>query len=69
MERVIVVLIVMTGNYATLAFFFAAKGLIRSRELEERTLADYFLLGSPSSFLLALVAGMIMQNTIARLCK
>jgi hypothetical protein len=68
-ERVIVVLIVMTGNYATLAFFFAAKGLIRSRELEDRTLADYFLLGSLSSFLLALVAGMIMQNTIARLWK
>lgn len=68
-ERIIVVLIVMAGNLSALAFFFAAKGLIRSKELEERPRADYFLLGSLSSFLIALVAGLILQKTWAILWK
>jgi hypothetical protein len=68
-ERLIVVLVVLTGSYETLAFFFAAKGLIRSRELEDRALADYFLLGSLSSFLLALVVGMIMHKAIVEFWK
>jgi len=63
-ERLIVVLIVMVGNLQALAFFFAAKGLIRSEELKERTVADYFLLGSLGSFPIALVCGLILQKTI-----
>ncbi|HEX4310200.1 MAG TPA: hypothetical protein VHZ25_09240 [Acidobacteriaceae bacterium] len=68
-ERAIVVLIVMGGNLAALAFFFAAKGLIRSRELEERARVDYLLLGSLISFLIALVAGLVLQKTVAILWK
>jgi hypothetical protein len=64
-ERIIVMLIVIVGSYQALAFFFAAKGLIRSKELEERIIADYFLLGSLGSFLLALAAGLVMQRTLA----
>jgi hypothetical protein len=68
-ERAIVLLIVMAGNLAALAFFFAATGLIRSRELEERTRVDYLLLGSLISFLIALAAGLILQKTVAILWK
>jgi len=66
-ERIIVVLIVMGGTLQALAFFFAAKGLIRSKELEQRPLADYFLLGSLASFLIALAAGLILQKVVAAL--
>jgi hypothetical protein len=66
-ERVIVVLVVMGGNLQALAFFFAAKGLIRSKELEERARADYFLLGSLASFLVALIAGLVLQQVIGHL--
>jgi hypothetical protein len=66
-ERLIVVLVVMGGNLQALAFFFAAKGLIRSKELEERARADYFLLGSLASFLVALAAGLILQQVIGHL--
>jgi hypothetical protein len=59
----------MAGNLAALAFFFAAKGLIRSRELEERARVDYLLLGSLISFLIALAAGLILQKTVAILWK
>ncbi|HVT99067.1 MAG TPA: hypothetical protein VHE33_16295 [Acidobacteriaceae bacterium] len=63
-ERAIVFLIVIAGNLAALAFFFAAKGLIRSRELEERDRVDYLLLGSLSSFLVALAAGLVAQRIL-----
>jgi hypothetical protein len=68
-ERIIVVLVVMGGNLQALAFFFAAKGLIRSKELEERARADYFLLGSLASFLVALAAGLILQQVIGHLWR
>jgi hypothetical protein len=68
-ERAIVLLIVMAGNLQALAFFFAAKGLIRSRELEDRARVDYLLLGSLISFLIALASGLILQKTVAVLWK
>ncbi len=68
-ERIVVILIVVAGTLQALAFFFAAKGLIRSKELEDRTVADYFLLGSLSSFLVALVAGLAVQNLFSALWK
>lgn len=68
-ERAIVILIVMAGNLQALAFFFAAKGLIRSRELDSRSRVDYLLLGSLSSFLIALAAGLVEQRTMAALWK
>jgi len=68
-ERIIVVLIVMGGNLGALAFFFAAKGLVRSKELEKRTQADYFLLGSLASFLIALAGGLVLQKAVATLWR
>ena len=68
-ERIIVVLVVMLGNLQALAFFFAAKGLIRSKELEDRRNADYFLLGSLASFLIALASGLILQHVFAMLWR
>lgn len=64
-ERIIVLIIVVGGNLAALAFFFAAKGLIRSKELEKRSRADYFLLGSLASFLIALAAGLALHRIFA----
>lgn len=64
-ERAIVLLIVTAGNLQALAFFFAAKGLIRSRELDERARVDYLLLGSFISFLVALAIGLILQKIVA----
>ncbi len=59
-ERIILTLFIANGQFAAIAFFFAGKALIRSKELEVRAWADYLLLGSLSSFLVALVAGILM---------
>jgi len=60
-ERLILVLFVANGQYTALAFFFAAKGLIRSKDVERRAWADYLILGSLTSFLVAVVAGLLIQ--------
>lgn len=61
-ERLILVLFVANGQYTALAFFFAAKGLIRSKDIERRAWADYLILGSLTSFLVAVVAGLLIQT-------
>ncbi len=60
-ERLILVLFVANGQYTALAFFFAAKGLIRSKDVERRAWADYLILGSLTSFLVAVVAGLLIR--------
>jgi hypothetical protein len=60
-ERLILVLFVANAQYTALAFFFAAKGLIRSKDVERRAWADYLILGSLTSFLIAVVAGLLIQ--------
>jgi hypothetical protein len=60
-ERLILVLFVANGQYTALAFFFAAKGLIRSKDVERRAWADYLILGSLTSFLVAVVVGLLIQ--------
>ncbi|HEY1805818.1 MAG TPA: hypothetical protein VGG45_15200 [Terracidiphilus sp.] len=69
LERIIVVMIVVAGSFEALAFFFAAKGLVRSKELENHQFSNYFLLGSLASFLVALSAGLILQQTVHLLWK
>ena len=61
-ERLILVLFVANGQYTALAFFFAAKGLIRSKDVERRAWADYLILGSLTSFLVAVVVGLLIQT-------
>jgi hypothetical protein len=61
-ERLILVLFVANGQYTALAFFFAAKGLICSRDVERRAWADYLILGSLTSFLVAVVIGLLIQR-------
>ncbi len=63
-ERIILVLFVANGQYTALAFFFAAKGLIRSKDIERRAWADYLILGSLTSFLVAVVAGLLVQAVL-----
>jgi hypothetical protein len=60
-ERLVLALFVANGEFTALAFFFAAKGLIRSKDVERRAWADYLILGSLTSFLVAVVAGLLIR--------
>jgi len=57
LERIILMIVVAKGSYEALGFLIAAKGLIRSEHFSDRDWAEYFLIGSLASVLIALVAG------------
>jgi hypothetical protein len=67
LERLLLTLVVIAGSYAALGFLVAAKGLIRSEELQEREFAEYFLVGSLCSVLVALCAGLVIRYTLLAL--
>ena len=59
--RLVLTIAVAAGSYAAFAFLVAAKGLIRSEDLRDRDFAEYFLIGSLTSVLVALCAGLVMR--------
>lgn len=64
LERLLLTVIVVAGSYQSLAFLAAAKGLIRSKDLENRDWAEYFLVGSLTSVLVAVAAGLLIQRLL-----
>jgi hypothetical protein len=68
LERIVLTIVVAAGSYAALAFLVAAKGVVRSDEFEKsRDFTEYFLIGSLSSVLVALCAGMGLRFALIRL--
>ncbi len=57
LERAIAVTLVLLGQYGALGLVVAAKALARFRGLEERDFAEYFLIGTLASLLVALGVG------------
>ena len=55
LERALVLTLVLLGEYATIGFIFIAKGVIRYRSLEDPETAEYFLIGTMGSLLLAVL--------------
>jgi hypothetical protein len=64
LERLILLLFAILGSYAAAAVVIAAKGLVRWREFGDRDFAEYFLIGSLSSLLVALVLGALTREVL-----
>ena len=60
LERILMLIFVIAGRYDALGFVLAAKGLIRSKEFEDRDFTEYFLLGSLASILVAVLTGELL---------
>ncbi len=68
LERILLTLVVAAGSFAALAFLVAAKGVVRLDEFESnRNFTEYFLIGSLSSVLVALCAGLVLRFALLRL--
>jgi hypothetical protein len=68
LERIVLTIVVAAGSYAALAFLVAAKGVVRSDEFgKNRDFAEYFLIGSLSSVLVALCAGIALRLALIHL--
>jgi len=57
LERALALTLVLLGEYTAVGWIIAAKALARFKQLEDREFAEYFLIGTLGSFLLALLAG------------
>lgn len=60
-ERMLLAGLLAVGSYQALGFLIAAKGLIRSQDLQDRNKAEYFLIGTLTSTAVALVVGQALQ--------
>lgn len=57
LERALALTLVLLGEYAAIGLIIAAKSLARLKALEDREFAEYFLVGTLASLLLALLVG------------
>lgn len=61
LERLLALSLVLLGQYGALGLLIAAKALARFRALDDRDFAEYFLIGTLASLLLALLVGVGVQ--------
>jgi len=59
LERLLVVTFVLVGMEAAIGFVVAAKTLARFKQLDDRGFAEYYLLGTLASVLVALATGLL----------
>jgi len=64
LERLLMVTAIGVGRYEVLGFLIAAKGLIRSKEFDDRNFAEYFILGSLASAAVALSVGIALRACV-----
>jgi len=55
LERIIVAASILIGRYEIIGFLIAAKSIIRHQEKNEKAFAEYFLIGTFTSFVWAAV--------------
>ncbi len=61
LERIFVFLFVLLNQYAAIGFILAAKGVTRFKDFESRTFAEYVLIGTLLSALLAMIIAFLVK--------
>lgn len=61
LERIFVFVFVLAGQYSAVGFILAAKGVTRFQEFKDRTFAEYVLIGTLISSLLAMTVAFIVK--------
>ncbi|HEX5823718.1 MAG TPA: DUF3307 domain-containing protein [Candidatus Limnocylindrales bacterium] len=59
LERILIVVFVLTGSEAAIGFVVAAKTLARFRLLDDRDFAEYYLLGTLASVAVAIITALV----------
>jgi hypothetical protein len=62
LERTLILILAATGNISAIGVVFAAKSIARFSELSKKQFAEYYLVGTLLSFLLALAGGMAIST-------
>lgn len=61
LERLLGLVLVLLGEWAALAVVLAAKSIARFEELRDRPFAEYYLVGTLASLLVAVLTGLTVQ--------
>ncbi|MDF1617567.1 DUF3307 domain-containing protein [Petrocella sp. FN5] len=63
-ERILVIIFVVVGQYAAMGLILAGKSLARYEELKDKAFSEYYLYGTLISFLFGIVGGLIIKVVI-----
>jgi hypothetical protein len=64
LERALVLTLVLLNQYGALGLVIAAKSVARFKAMEDREFAEYFLVGTLASLLLAVAGGLAVQAAL-----
>jgi len=67
LERILIVVFVLTGSEAAIGFVVAAKTLARFRLLDDRDFAEYYLLGTLGSVAVAVITALVGRVALSAL--
>jgi hypothetical protein len=64
LERIFIFIFTLAGQFAAIGFILTAKGVVRYQEFEDRTFAEYVLIGTLLSALLAMGVAFLLRTFI-----
>ena len=65
LERTLTLLLILAGQWAAIMILLAAKSIARFEELKQRRFAEYYLVGTLASLLVAIVSGLVLRALLA----
>jgi hypothetical protein len=67
LERLLIVVLLLSGAEAAVGFVIAAKTIARFKQLDDRGFAEYYLLGTLASVSVAIVTALVAQAALRTL--
>lgn len=64
LERVLALILILLGQWAAMVLLVTAKSIARFEELKERRFAEYYLVGTLTSLLVAVVTGLLLSGLV-----
>lgn len=65
LERILILTLVLQQSYAAIGLVIAGKTLARYKRLEEKDFAEYFLIGTFTSIIAAILTGILVKAVIS----
>lgn len=65
LERALIITLVLNDSIQAVAFVITVKSIARYKEIEEKDFAQYYLLGTLTSTLLAVLGGLFLKKFLS----
>lgn len=64
LERSLSLILILVGQWAAIVILVAAKSIARFDELKDRRFSEYYLIGTLSSLLVAVLTGLVLMSLL-----